>query len=165
MISHLLFMRHAQASWTEDTLSDHARALSKRGHKEADIVAKTLIARGYAPDIIWASTAQRTQETARRLIRIIEGPQVILKVPEFYNSSAAQVLSHIQTAQEPNGNLMLLGHNPGWSELASHFTGRAENMPTAMCFVFKRRHPGENWLSPKSWRLIDEIIAGDLLGS
>lgn len=163
MLTHLLLMRHAKSSWKDDTLPDHARPLNKRGRREADAVAQTLSAKGYAPDLIWASDAARTSETAARLIRLIPGAQTILKVPEFYHANAATVLQACAKQNAPTGRLMLLGHNPGWSELAEYWTGVSIDMPTACCLIFK--HIGadkDNWISQDNWRLIDQIKAQDL---
>lgn len=163
MLSHLLFMRHAKSNWKNDSLTDHARPLNKRGQREADIIAHTLTAKGFAPDVIWSSDATRTLETSSRLIRIIPGAQTIIKVPEFYHASAGQVLEKIGQAEPPSGRLMLLGHNPGWSELAQIFTHRSINMPTANCLVFKRTNDTGLWSKPENWQLIDSLLAAELL--
>ncbi len=168
MLSHLLFMRHAKSSWANGNVPDHARPLNPRGRDEADLTAQTLVAKGFAPDLIWASDARRTTETAERLIHIIPGAQTIIKAPEFYNASAAHVLAECARADEPEGRLMLLGHNPGWSELLGHFMGRPHAMPTACCAVFARNttadkdESGGDWLSPVSWRLVDLLEPKDL---
>lgn len=164
MLTHLLFMRHAKSSWKDSTLSDHARPLNKRGHQEADIIARTLSAKGLAPDIIWSSDAARTQETAQRLISLIPGAQTIIKVPEFYHASPASVLEQCTRIEEPAGKLMLLGHNPGWSELAQIFTKLPYDMPTAGCVVFKRiSHSHSPWIAQENWRVIDQLNTKDLL--
>ena len=107
-------MRHAKSSWDYVDLKDHDRPLNERGQKSADKVAQVLNAQGYAPDIIWCSDAQRTKETAVRIIRVIPGPQKIFHQPGFYMASADNALQFCASAEEPDGNLMLLGHNPGW---------------------------------------------------
>ena len=163
MLSHLLFMRHAKSSWKDDSLADHARPLNKRGQREADIIAHTLTAKSLAPDVIWSSDAARTLETSSRLIRIIPGAQTIIKVPEFYHASAGQVLDKISQAEPPSGRLMLLGHNPGWSELAQIYAHKAMNMPTASCLVFKRINHTGKWSKPENWQLVDSLLAADLL--
>lgn len=164
MLTHLLFMRHAKPSWGDESLSDHERPLNELGRREADIIANTLTARGLAPDTIWASDAVRTQETATRLIRIIPGPQTIIKVPGFYHASAGHVLEQCAKAEPPSGNLMLLGHNPGWSELAQIFTNNRIDMPTACCLVFARTNTTQQpWITPENWRLIDSFYAAELL--
>jgi len=159
MLSHLLFMRHAKSSWSDGSLSDHERPLNKRGDKAAIAVGQALVARGYAPDIIWSSDATRTRQTAMRLIRAIPGAQVVNYNSDFYHASAEQVLAVCGRQIEPDGKLMLLGHNPGWAALHSYFTREPRDYPTGACTVL-RRSPNDDgdWLDPASWQMIDFIL-------
>lgn len=165
MLTHLLIMRHAKSSWSDGRLSDHERPLNTRGQKSAEAVGAALHARGYAPDIIWSSDAARTRQTAMRLIRAIPGAQTVEYSPDFYHASAAQVIGLCGRQIEPDGRLMLLGHNPGWAELHSYFTQREDDFPTAACTVLARTYKGDgDWLTPQAWRMIDYIVPRDLLG-
>ena len=105
-------MRHAKSSWSDGSLSDHERPLNKRGKRAAEAVGHALTARGYPPDIIWSSDATRTRETAMRLIRAIPGAQTVNYNSDFYHASLETVLSVCGKQIEPDGKLMLLGHNP-----------------------------------------------------
>jgi len=164
MLDHLLLMRHAKSSWSDGTLTDHERPLNKRGRKSAEAVGAALYARGYAPDIIWSSDSKRTRETAMLLIRTIPGAQQANYNPDFYHASADQVLSICGKQIEPDGNLMLLGHNPGWASLHEYFTRQSADFPTAACTVLKRTCKGNgDWLSPDSWRMIDFVLPRDLM--
>ncbi|MEP1229837.1 MAG: histidine phosphatase family protein [Litorimonas sp.] len=164
MLSHLLIMRHAKSSWSDGNMSDHERPLNEHGQQSAEAMGATLYARGYAPDIIWSSDALRTRQTAMRLIRAIPGAQSVEYSSDFYHASASQALSLCGRQIEPDGRLMLLGHNPGWAELHSYFTGQQTDFPTAACSVLKRTGKGDgDWLSPKSWRMIDYILPRELL--
>ena len=163
MLSHLLIMRHAKSSWSEGRLSDHERALNPRGEKAALAVGNALTARGYPPDIIWSSDSTRTRQTAMRLIRAIPGAQTVNYNSDFYHASAHQVLTICGKQTEPEGRLMLLGHNPGWAELHEYFTGHYHDFPTAACTVLQRTdYQGGDWLDPKSWRMIDLILPREL---
>ncbi len=164
MLDHLLLMRHAKSSWSDGSLTDHERPLNKRGRKSAEAVGAALHARGYAPDIIWSSDSKRTRETAMLLIRAIPGAQTVNYDPDFYHASADQVLMICGKQIEPSGNLMLLGHNPGWAALHEYFTRQFDDFPTAACTVLKRSGKGDgDWLSPDSWRMIDFIRPRELL--
>lgn len=173
MLSHLLIMRHAKSSWSNPDLPDHARPLNKRGKASADAVGRVLHSRGYSPDLIWSSDSMRTKETAQRLVRIIPGAQKAIYEPGFYHASAEQALSLCEQRGEPEreplGNvspikLMLLGHNPGWTSLYEMFSGQSHAFPTATCAVFARKAEAGHWLSPESWRVVDFLLARDLLG-
>lgn len=155
-------MRHAKSSWKDATQSDHERPLNGRGKRACADVADVLVARGYAPDIIWASDAERTVETAKRLIRIIPGAQTIIQTPQFYHASARTVIETCAAETEPEGKLMLLGHNPGWSELYEYFSGASHAFPTGCCAVFERANTYNSWIEPQSWRLIDLVLPREL---
>lgn len=160
---YLLLMRHAKSSWAEAGLTDHQRPLNERGEQAATAVGAELHARGYAPDIIWSSDSKRTRLTAMRLIRAIPGAQEVLYNPDFYHAGPEQVLQICNETPFPEGNLMLLGHNPGWAELYYYLCGQDHKFPTAACAVFKARTtPASHWLSRENWRLIDLILPKDL---
>jgi phosphohistidine phosphatase len=162
MLTHLLLMRHAKSSWADPDMRDHDRPLNDRGQRAATAVGQALTARGYAPELIWASDSKRTRETAMRLIRAIPGAQTIEYFSDFYHASPQMVLNTAYQQGEPGvDRLMWLGHNPGWAELHAQFTGRHDDYPTGACTVLKRLSDG-NWLSPASWRLVDLILPRDL---
>lgn len=163
MLSRLLLMRHAKSSWSEGGLSDHERPLNERGQTSASAVGAALYARGYAPDLIWSSDSKRTRETAMRLIRAIPGPQTVNYTADFYHAGVQDVLRVCGTTPEPDGALMLLGHNPGWSELHHYFTGQYHDYPTGACTVLTRVPKGQSdWLDPKAWKFVDLILPREL---
>lgn len=163
MLTHLMLMRHAKSSWDTPDQSDHARPLNKRGRKSAEAIGMALHAKGLAPDLIWSSDAERTRETALRLIRVIPGPQKVVYGAEFYHASAEEAITQCQKCGEPAvDKLMLLGHNPGWATLYEYYSGQYEAFPTGSCAIFERIPGDKNWLSNKSWRLIDFLRPRDL---
>jgi len=164
MLHHLLLMRHAKSSWATPDMSDHERPLNERGRNAASAVGAALHARGYAPDTIWSSDSKRTRETAMRLIRAIPGAQTINYSPEFYHASVETVLQTCGQAVEPDGSLMLLGHNPGWAALHTYFTEQSHDYPTGACTVLTRIAGAQSdWLDPAAWRLTDFILPRDLV--
>ncbi|WP_409434073.1 SixA phosphatase family protein [Litorimonas sp. RW-G-Af-16] len=157
-------MRHAKSSWSDGSMSDHERPLNTRGEQSATAIGATLTARGYAPDIIWSSDAKRTRQTAMLLIRAIPGAQEVHYNPDFYHASAEQVLMICGKEIEPQGRLMLLGHNPGWAALHEYFTRRPHDYPTGACTVLERTNRGGgDWLSPSSWRMIDLVLPREIM--
>ena len=163
MLSYLLLMRHAKASWPGDIPSDHDRPLTDGGKTTAEAVGRVLIARNYAPDTIWSSDAVRTRQTAMCLIRTIEGAQSVFYNSQLYHASAEQMLSICQKEDEPSGNLMILGHNPGMSAFHEYLTAQSNPYSPASCAVLARQdYQGASWLDPKCWRLIDLINPKEL---
>lgn len=163
MLTHLLIMRHAKSSWDHEDWSDHERPLNERGRKSADAIAQVLTAKNIAPDIIWSSDAQRTKETAARMIRIIPGAQTIFHNPGFYMASPEQVLEICNAEEEPNGRLLLLGHNPGWSILFQYFSGKSHRYPTGACSIFTRKNNTSDWLSADAWQFKELLLPRDIL--
>ena len=156
-------MRHAKSSWPGDITSDHDRPLTDAGKDTAKAVGRVLGARNYAPDTIWSSDAVRTRQTAMCLIRAIEGAQTVLYNAQLYHASAEQMLNICQKEDEPSGNLMILGHNPGMMAFHEYLTAQSHGYSPACCAVLARQnHRGENWLDPKAWRLIDFINPEEL---
>ncbi len=163
MLTHLLIMRHAKASWPDNNTSDHDRPLHVSGQRDATAVGAALTARGVAPEVIWSSDAKRTRETAMYLIRAIPGAQTINYSPEFYHAGVETVLRVCGKLIEPDGSLMLLGHNPGWAELHSYFTGQPHHFPPGACSVLTRTPEGQSdWLDPAAWSFTDMILPREL---
>ncbi|GLQ19357.1 histidine phosphatase family protein [Algimonas porphyrae] len=158
MLTHLLLMRHAKSSWNDPNQTDHERPLNARGRRAAPAVGQALHARGYAPQVIWASDSKRTRETALHLIRAIPGAQRIDYYSEFYHASPSDVFAVARREGEPDvERLMWLGHNPGWGDMHAQFTGRYDDYPTGACTVLERTHEGD-WLNPDSWKFVDLIL-------
>jgi len=63
----LSLIRHAKSTWKHLDLDDRDRPLSSRGALEAEILAEYLGKKSFTPDLILASPASRTQETAKIL--------------------------------------------------------------------------------------------------
>ena len=60
----VLLLRHAKSSWKHPDLSDHDRALNKRGKSDAQCMGRLLKKENFIPDIIISSTAIRARATA-----------------------------------------------------------------------------------------------------
>ena len=59
----LILIRHAKSSWANPGQGDHARPLNPRGRRAATAIGGWLADKGYVPDLILCSDAQRTRET------------------------------------------------------------------------------------------------------
>lgn len=161
---YLSLMRHAKSSWDNAEQTDHERPLNNRGRKAAPKVGAALYAKGYAPDVIWSSDAKRTRETAMLLIREIPGAQNVLYNPDFYHASPEEVIQICDSQPAPTQNLMLLGHNPGWSQLHAYLSEHHHSFPTGACAVYKAKKAlGTDWLRPENWRLVDMILPRELM--
>ena len=59
----LLLFRHAKSSRDDPDLDDFDRPLAERGVKDAPLIGRELIARGWIPQMALVSPAARTTET------------------------------------------------------------------------------------------------------
>ena len=67
MQRRLVMIRHAKSSWANPLQSDFMRPLNERGKTEAPEMGDKLKALGITPDLVIASSAKRTRQTAKRI--------------------------------------------------------------------------------------------------
>jgi len=126
----LLVLRHAKAAHPESG-SDHDRPLTERGCRNA-VEAGTVLARhALAVDLILSSTSERTRQTVEHLLPASGLNCAPVFDRELYHASVPQLLSVIQALPENCLTVLLVGHNPGLSELVSVLTGWIPSFPTA----------------------------------
>jgi phosphohistidine phosphatase len=134
----LMLLRHAKSSWKDSEVSDHDRALNKRGKKTAPLMGRLISTEGLVPDLILSSTAVRARDTAKAVARAssYEGPIEFLD--SLYLATAGKLLSEAQTqAPDSVDRLLLVGHNPGMEDLVEILSGKREAFPTAALAVFE----------------------------
>ncbi len=118
----LYLLRHAKSSWTRPLPEDHDRPLARRGRIASRRVADYLSHRHPPPDLVLASTAVRTLETAHRVGAGWNPPPPVMELPSLYLAPSGDMLKCIHAV---NGApvLMLVGHNPGMADLATLLVG------------------------------------------
>ncbi|MEL6215218.1 MAG: histidine phosphatase family protein [Pseudomonadota bacterium] len=129
----LTLLRHAKSSWDDSSLSDHDRPLNERGDRDAPEMGRRLKERGIRPSALVASSATRTRHTARHVAQAIGFPTEFIHIEKtLYHASAEQILKVIGEQDAQFQNLLVVGHNPGISDLAERLSnGLVVNMPTA----------------------------------
>ncbi len=132
-MKRLTLVRHAKSSWAEVLVSDHDRVLAKRGIRDAPRMGKRIHARKLRPSLIISSTAVRAMSTARAFAESLNYPLEFLQLEkELYLATPGKILE-IVCAQEDNfSDLMIVGHNPGMTDLANQLLPsiRLHNLPT-----------------------------------
>ena len=152
----LYLMRHAKSSWKKP-LPDHERPLNRRGKRAAERIGRELVRRRLFPELILASDAKRARATAKRLRRAYapETKPPLQLNPALYDAGALTILKEIAATDEKIDNLLVIGHNPGISELAVQLTGdrSLEWLPTGTVIGIKVR--GRHWkeIAPGSGEL------------
>ena len=114
----LSLVRHANAEQDSD-VRDFERPLSRKGRGEAEEVAKRFLERERVPDLIMASAAVRTRETAEIFARILSVPARLLQAEDsLYLADGDHILACVRNVGPRVGHLMVIGHNPGISAAA-----------------------------------------------
>lgn len=129
----LTLMRHAKSGWGFESLTDRQRPLNERGENDAPVMGERLTAAGIRPSLIVCSAAVRTTQTARLFAKAIGFPvEFIHKEPALYLANASQVMQVVVAQGGEFQNMVVIGHNPGISDLAEQLSdGLTGAMPTA----------------------------------
>jgi phosphohistidine phosphatase len=130
----LVLFRYAKSSWEDENLDDHDRPLAPRGRRDAPVMGKRLARRGLEPDLLLTSTAARARETADYLAAALGLAQSQIRVERrIYLASPGELLKVIGALDDDLGIVLLVGHNPGLTELANRLLPSLDldNLPTA----------------------------------
>ena len=122
-IKKLYLVRHAKAVWNDGHIGDFDRELSKKSEKGLKSVGSYLMLSSIDPDAILSSPAIRAQRTAEILRDKMKSDTKISYMEELYLSSADTMKNLLQHQQNDLQTIMLIGHNPGISDLAGRLTG------------------------------------------
>ncbi len=130
-------MRHGKAADSFGFKSDFERPLVARGIKEAEMAAEKLKIIGIIPDLIIASSAKRTQETAAAVSKIFGWETNTFKVdPKLYAGSLEDYIQSIN--RYDSACTLIIGHNPEIGKLAMHFSNaEISNYPTSAVSAFQ----------------------------
>ncbi len=129
----LTLMRHAKSSWKNPGLPDHMRPLNKRGRRDAPMMGRRLAEQGPPVELIVSSPAVRALETAEAMAQEMEYPwDEIATDDDLYEADGAEILMVIERQDDWIDHLMLIGHNPGLTELVNTLARLGvENVPTS----------------------------------
>jgi phosphohistidine phosphatase len=119
-MKRLTLVRHAHAKVEAPPVTDFERPLSRRGKSEAKETAELLLEQDLAPDLIVASPAKRTLQTAAIVAQELKVAERHVRDDEsLYLASPDTLLNVIRATGPRIGHLMIVGHNPGISVLAA----------------------------------------------
>lgn len=127
----IFFIRHAKSSW-EEAINDHDRPLNPRGFFDADNVGKELYKKGIVSDIVYSSSANRAQTTARIVCENIGYPlSEIVFTKDLYDFDGASVEQVIKEFSNDFNSVIVFGHNPAFTTLANTLGSEIfYNLPT-----------------------------------
>lgn len=128
----LLLLRHAKSDWDAGIAQDRDRPLNKRGRAAAALVGRFLSKIELVPSRVLASPAVRARTTAEIAAKEGGWRAEIELAAGFYESSPPAVLAEVAKLARLPPVLLLVGHEPTWSLLASDLIGGGTfRFPTA----------------------------------
>jgi phosphohistidine phosphatase len=154
----LMLLRHAKSAWPEG-VDDHERPLAGRGKAAAPVMGRYMAAQGLVPDLAVVSTARRAQETWA--LASAAFAQEIKRRDEkrIYEASAQTILGVIRKTPARVKTLLLVGHNPGFEELAQMLAHDGE--PDAIALIRKKYPTGALAVIDFEVERWNEVAAGE----
>lgn len=116
----ITLVRHGHAA-AHAKGGDFQRPLDGRGRREVAQTATAIRDRIGAPSLMLASSAVRTTQTATILRDRLSTPDTTLPLVferSLYHADWSHLLEVLQASDDTTPHLLLVGHNPGISELA-----------------------------------------------
>jgi phosphohistidine phosphatase len=127
MTKRLILTRHTKSSWDDPMTPDHDRPLNDRGKAAAADLGEWLASRGYVPETVLCSDAQRTRKTFSGIAPALPGAPVLDLKPALYHAGPDVMLAVMRHAKADT--IMMIGHNPGIAEFATRLVTRAPMNP------------------------------------
>lgn len=146
-MKRLLLLRHAKAVPATEPLVDVDRPLAERGERDARRIGERLREQRLRPALIVASPAARAQRTAQLVAGALDYPSDAIALDRrLYLAEPAAIVEIIGAQDAAIETLLVVGHNPGLTELVHDLlpTFEVDDLPT--CAVV-----GLDYAEVKSW--------------
>ncbi len=144
-MKELILVRHAKSSWDDPDWTDFDRPLNQRGLADAPFMAQLASTWEFKPQIIISSTANRALTTSKIFAEAlgITG-DCFFEDYNIYEKGPKYIISTIKDIENKFDKVMLFGHNPDITSLASYFTGQYfDNVPT--CGMIHVKFDIDSW--------------------
>jgi phosphohistidine phosphatase len=114
----LVILRHAKAANPEGA-ADRDRPLTHRGQADAAAAGAWLIDVGLSPDLVLCSPSRRTKQTWHGVALGLSAAPRVSYDEAIYGGSVRSLLAVIRSADDKVATVLLIGHNPGLSQLSA----------------------------------------------
>ncbi len=129
----LIVMRHAKTNAQEQGQLDYDRSLTGRGHRNAVDMGIRMKEKNLVPDLIIASPAKRTRQTAEEVAGVLGYDKSKIKfVKDLYHCTPAVFEEVIYETDDDMRTIMIIAHNPGTSDFANQLSPEfdVDDLPT-----------------------------------
>jgi phosphohistidine phosphatase len=119
----LTLLRHGKSEWETGAENDFDRPLRDRGRRDAPFMGKYFAALELQPDLIASSRALRAAQTAELFAQAAGYAKPIHWEDNMYAASAGELMSVLRSLPGNASHVLLVGHNPGFEDLAAQLIG------------------------------------------
>ena len=145
-LKKLYLLRHAEAQLFSASGNDFDRKLSSTGQNNI-LNAAPVYRESLTVDAVFCSSASRTKETWK-LLNLNVGTCSFHS--ELYGASSDELFHFIQGIPNVFSHVLLIGHNPGLSDLASYLTDEFYSLKTGQLLEIE--------LESSEWKMISRGI-------
>jgi phosphohistidine phosphatase len=140
----LFLLRHAKAMTGGLLIPDQDRPLSERGLKDVNKLGAKLHKKEIHINLIVTSPAVRAITTAQSIANKLKMKHANFLIdPLVYGAEMTALLELISRIAKRYDDVMIVGHNPSLTELASHIAGEPIVMST--CSLMKASFEFKDW--------------------
>jgi len=128
----LYLLRHAKAVKYPDLTADIDRPLHETGYMEAYSMASQMFKNNEIPALIVTSPAVRAFSTALIFQRSLEVPDSNFRMKEkLYEADLNDLYEIVADLDDKYPSVMIVGHNPSFSQFAAKMDASILHVPTA----------------------------------
>lgn len=130
----LVILRHAKSAWP-DGVADHDRPLAERGRRDAPAAGRWIAGQIGTVDVALCSPATRAQQTQQLAFGELGDDVAVVADERIYDATPGDLLSVVHDVDDAATTAVLVGHNPGLSQLVAVLTGEQHELKTAAIAV------------------------------
>ncbi len=138
---HLYLLRHTKSAWDSPSQGDKARILAPRGRKAGRDLGRWLQRLAPAPDQVLCSTAARARQTWEACAKAGALDWPVSFRDDLYLAGAEDLLAIVRGLDDRVRAVLLVGHNPGFEDLAHRLAG-PDSDPEAMARLSEKYPTG-----------------------
>lgn len=138
-MKQLTLLRHAKSVQDPSYAVDRERPLAERGRGDAEAMGRFFAQAEVVPELIASSPAARARQTAELLARTAGYSAGIRWEEAVYAAGPDALLAVVRGLPDQVERALLIGHNPGFEELAALLIGTecGVTLPTAAAAHFE----------------------------
>jgi len=126
----LMLLRHAKSNWPTG-VADRDRPLAARGREAAPVMGRYLADELLLPDLVLISPARRTMETWELVAPMLPEKPATQYEPRIYEAKVGRLLDVVQAIEGDVRTMLMIGHNPGFADLAALLAGHGDRYAAA----------------------------------